>query len=261
MRSYHRLLSVEAKRVGAVALAALILVGSGVPVAAEPPAAAAVDKKAADEAADDEPLPPPLQFYKGREIAPFMTFHGADWLVRKERQAEEDCTHLLKALKLKPGQTVCDMGCGNGFYTLKMARQVGDRGKVLAVDIQPEMLSLLDKQLQGKHIENVDLILSTPIDPKLPPGEVDLILIVDVYHEFSYPEQMLRAMRKSLKPSGRIALAEFRLEDPTVPIKLLHKMSKEQILKEYEPAGFKLVEQYDELPWQHLMFFARDDEK
>ena len=112
----------------------------------------------------------------------------------KERQTEEDCAQLLKALKLKPGQTACDMGCGNGFYTLKMARLVGDKGRVLAVDIQPEMLSLLDKQLKGKHIKNVDPVLSTPIDPSLPEGQVDLILIVDVYHEFSYPEQMLKAM-------------------------------------------------------------------
>ena len=223
------------------------------PAVAQPPA---VSPSA--DARPDDPLPPPLQFYKGREIAPYMTFHGADWLVRKERQAEEDCTKLLKALKLKPGQTVCDMGCGNGFYTLKMARLVGDKGRVLAVDIQPEMLSLLDKQLKGKHIKNVEPVLSTPIDPGLPAGEVDLILIVDVYHEFSYPEHMLRAMRKSLKPDGRIALAEYRLEDPTVPIKLLHKMSKDQIRKEYEPNGFKLVEQYDELPWQHLMFFSPD---
>lgn len=211
------------------------------------------------DTAPEKPLPPPLQFYKEREIAPYMTFHGADWLVRKERQSEEDCAKLLKALKLKPGQTVCDMGCGNGFYTLKMSRLVGDKGRVLAVDIQPEMLSLLDKQIKGKHIKNIDPVLSTPIDPGLPEGKVDLILIVDVYHEFSYPEEMLRAMRKSLAPGGRIALAEYRLEDPTVPIKLLHKMSKQQILKEYEPAGYKLAEQYDELPWQHLMFFERDE--
>jgi len=231
--------------------------------AGEPPAVAApADNDSAAEAsngAQDDLLPPPLQFYKGREIAPYMTYQGAEWLSRKTRQQEEDCTLLLKALKIKPGQVVCDMGCGNGFYTLRMARLVGDKGRVLAVDIQPEMLSMLDKHLKGKHIENVEPVLSRPNDPGLPAGKVDLILLVDVYHEFSYPEQMLRAMRKSLKPRGRIALAEFRLEDPTVPIKLLHKMSKEQILKEYEPNGFKLVEQFDDLPWQHLMFFERDE--
>jgi ubiquinone/menaquinone biosynthesis C-methylase UbiE len=219
----------------------------------------AVETRPALSQTTDE-LPAPLQVYKGREIAPYMTFHGADWLVRRERQQEEDCNQLLKALRIKPGQVVCDMGCGNGFYTLRLARLVGENGQVLAVDIQPEMLSLLDKHIRGKHIKNVEPILSTPVDPSLPEDKVDLILIVDVYHEFSYPEHMLKAMRKSLKPDGRIALAEFRLEDPTVPIKLLHKMSKQQILKEYEPAGFKLVEQYDELPWQHLMFFGRDED-
>jgi ubiquinone/menaquinone biosynthesis C-methylase UbiE len=221
-------------------------------IARDPPASQAAG-------ADAESLPEPLQFYKGREIAPYMTYHGATWLVRQERQDEENCAALLKALNIKPGQTVCDMGCGNGFYTLKLAKLVGEKGRLLAVDIQPEMLSLLDKQIKRRHLDNIEPILSTPIDPSLPEGKVDLILIVDVYHEFSYPEHMLRAMRKSLKPTGRIALAEFRLEDPTVPIKLLHKMSKEQILAEYKPNGFKLVEQFDELPWQHLMFFGRDD--
>jgi ubiquinone/menaquinone biosynthesis C-methylase UbiE len=222
------------------------------------PSAADANANAAKEAAAAS-LPTPLQFYKDREIAPYMTFHGADWLMRKERQSEEDCNRLIKALKIKPGQTVCDMGCGNGFYTIRMARMVGERGRVLAVDIQPEMLSLLDKQVKGKKIKNVEPVLSSPIDPNLPEGKVDLILIVDVYHEFNYPEHMLKAMRKSLAPGGRIALAEFRLEDPAVPIKLVHKMSKEQILKEYEPNGFKLVEQFDELPWQHLMFFEKDE--
>ena len=237
-----------------------LLFGSKVPAAWAQAQVAGREQAAASPAgAEAESLPEPLQFYKGREIAPYMTYHGATWLVRKERQDEENCTALLKSLDIKPGQTVCDMGCGNGFYTLKMAKLVGEKGRVLAVDIQPEMLSLLDKQIKRRHLDNIEPILSTPIDPRLPEGKVDLILIVDVYHEFSYPEHMLRAMRKSLKPTGRIALAEFRLEDPTVPIKLLHKMSKEQILAEYKPNGFKLVEQFDELPWQHLMFFGRDD--
>ena len=118
------------------------------------------------------------------------------------------------------------------------------------------MLALLEQRAEQAGIANIEPILGIPGDPKLPKGEVDLILLVDVYHEFSYPEQMLRALRESLKPNGRIALAEFRLEDPTVPIKLLHKMSKEQILKEFSPNGLKLVGEYDELPWQHLMFFG-----
>ena len=158
---------------------------------------------------------------------------------------------------MKPGQVICDMGCGNGFYTLQLARLVGPEGRVLAVDIQPEMLHMLDERAKAEKIDNIELIDGTAVDPRLPEGKVDLILLVDVYHEFSHPEAMLQAMRKSLKPDGRIALVEFRLEDPNVPIKLLHKMSKKQILKEIPPNGFRLVEQFDRLPWQHLMFFER----
>jgi precorrin-6B methylase 2 len=222
------------------------LVGSGALCAQQP-------------AAGTAELPPPLTEYKGRPVAPTMTFHGADWLIRKNREQEEHCKTMLAALKLKPGDVVCDMGCGNGFYTLKMARLVGEEGRVLAVDIQPEMLHMLDLRAKRAKVANVEPIQSTPIDPKLPKGEVDLILLVDVYHEFAYPEQMLESMRESLKPTGRVALVEYRLEDPQVPIKLEHKMSKEQIMKEFPANGFKLVGQFDELPWQHLMFFGRDD--
>jgi len=197
--------------------------------------------------------------YMGREIAQTMHYAGAPWLMRESRQREEDCETLLAALKVQPGQTVCDMGCGNGFYTLPLAKQVGEGGKVLAVDIQPEMLRLLDERAKEEGIENIELITGTQIDPQLAPGSVDLILLVDVYHEFSHPRQMLEAMHRALKPTGRIALAEFRLEDRNVPIKRLHKMSKKQILREYEASGFRLVEEFDKLPWQHLMFFSRAD--
>jgi ubiquinone/menaquinone biosynthesis C-methylase UbiE len=229
-----------------------------------PPVATAQDPppaQAGDEAKRErEPrIPPAKKKYKGRQIADTMHYLGAAWLTRESRQREEDCAMLLEALDIQPGQTVCDMGCGNGFYTLQLARRVGEKGKVLAIDIQPEMLHLLDERAKSEGIDNIEPILGTVIDPKLPPGSVDLILLVDVYHEFSHPEHMLREMRKSLKPKGRIALAEFRLEDPAVPIKLLHKMSKEQILKEFGPNGFKLVKQFHELPWQHLMFFERGE--
>jgi 2-polyprenyl-3-methyl-5-hydroxy-6-metoxy-1,4-benzoquinol methylase len=222
----------------------------------EPPGSPAPDRVGQQR----EPrIPPAKKKYKGRQIADTMHYLGAGWLTREERQREEDCAMLLEALEIQPGQTVCDMGCGNGFYTLQMAKRVGEQGKVLAVDIQPEMLHLLSERAKAEEIANIEPIIGTVIDPNLPPDSVDLILLVDVYHEFSHPEQMLRAMRKALKPRGRIALAEFRLEDPNVPIKLLHKMSKEQILKEFPPNGFKLVRQFDELPWQHLMFFERGE--
>lgn len=207
----------------------------------------------------DAVIPPAQIDYKGRTIAPYMTYHGADWLIRESREKEEHCKTLIKALNLKPGDTVCDMGCGNGYYTLKMARLVGKRGRVLAVDIQPEMLHLLNLRAKESGVANVEPIQSAVVDPKLPDGQVDLILLVDVYHEFSHPEPMLQAMRKALKPHGRLALVEFRLEDPSVPIKLEHKMSKEQIMKEIPPNGFKLVEEFEKLPWQHVMFFESDE--
>ncbi len=199
--------------------------------------------------------PQALTHYLGREIATTMHYSGAPWLVRESRQREEDCRRLLAALKVKPGQTVCDLGCGNGFYALQLAKLAGPDGKVLAVDIQPEMLRMLKQRAVWAKTANVTTILGTPADPRLPEGQIDLMLVVDVYHEFSHPEQMLRAIRKSLKPQGRIALAEFRAEDPDVPIQPLHKMSKQQILREFTANGLRLVEQFDGLPWQHLMFF------
>jgi ubiquinone/menaquinone biosynthesis C-methylase UbiE len=211
----------------------------------------------ADEEGD---IPPALTEYMGREIATTMHFTGAPWLVRESRQREEDCATMLQALNVQPGQTVCDMGCGNGFYTVPLAELVGDEGLVVAVDIQPEMLAMLRARIKGENLDNIRPVLGTVIDPRLEPNSMDLVLMVDVYHEFSHPEHMLQAIRKSLKPKGRVALVEFRAEDDWVPIKPLHKMSKEQIMKEFIPNGFKLVEEFDELPWQHLMFFERDEE-
>jgi ubiquinone/menaquinone biosynthesis C-methylase UbiE len=205
-----------------------------------------------------EKIPPPLTNYMGREIAQTMHYLGAPWLVRDSRQREEDCEMMLKALKVQPGQTVCDMGCGNGFYTIPLAQRVGPTGRIYAVDVQSEMLHMLAERGKSAGVRNIKPVLGTLVDPKLPDGEIDLVLLVDVYHEFSHPQQMLAAIRKSLKPHGRVALVEFRLEDENVPIKLLHKMSKEQILKEFPANGFKLVEEFDDLPWQHLMFFEAD---
>ncbi len=207
----------------------------------------------------EDPLPPARTRYMGRQIAQTMTFHGAAWLIRSERESEERPSEALAELNLKPGMTVCDLGCGNGYYSLAMAKQVAPGGKVLAVDIQPEMLHLLELRAKEMNVQNIEPILGTPADPKLPANSVDLLLLVDVYHEFSHPVQMLAGIRDSLKPKGLVALLEYREEDKSVPIKPLHKMSKKQILKEYTANGFKLARQYDELPWQHLMFFERDE--
>jgi ubiquinone/menaquinone biosynthesis C-methylase UbiE len=208
--------------------------------------------------AEDDP--PALEVYKGRRIAQTMHWLGAEWLVRNEREREERCSLMLATLGVKPGMTVCDMGCGNGFYTVQLAKMVGDKGKVYAVDIQPKMLEFLkERATKARMLDRIEPVLGELWDPKLPEGKIDLILLVDVYHEFSHPEQMLAAMRKSLAPGGRIVLVEFRGEDPNVPIKVEHKMTKEQINKELVPNGFKLVKEFDRLPWQHMMWFEKDE--
>ena len=209
--------------------------------------------------AQDDGAPPALESYLGREIAQTMHFTGAPWLTRESRQREEDCESMLKQLRLKPGMTVCDMGCGNGFYTLRIAEMVGEDGRVLAVDIQPQMLRLMEARAAEEQLENIESILGELHDPKLPKRQVDTILCVDVYHEFSHPVQMLASMRDSLTEGGAVVLVEFRAEDPNVPIKRLHKMSKKQILKEMEANGFRLQREFDGLPWQHMMFFGRAD--
>ncbi|MFG0262980.1 MAG: class I SAM-dependent methyltransferase, partial [Novipirellula sp. JB048] len=160
---------------------------------------------------------------------------------------------------LRVGMVVCDLGCGNGYWTLPIAKRVGPTGRVLAVDIQREMLLKLRRRSGKARLQNIEPILGDVDNPNLPRGELDLILMVDVYHEFSHPQSMLWHLHRSLKPEGVIALLEYREEDPTVPIKPLHKMSKNQILKEYHANHFKLVKEYNRLPWQHMMFFARDD--
>ncbi|MEE2991260.1 MAG: class I SAM-dependent methyltransferase [Planctomycetota bacterium] len=203
-------------------------------------------------------IPPGKEVYMGRRIAQTMHFTGAPWLIRNTREREERCSLMLANLGIKPGMTVCDMGCGNGFHTLKMAKMTGPTGSVLAVDVQPEMLKLLRERSEKEGIENITPILGSFHHPRLPANSVDMILLVDVYHEFSHPVTMLKGMRDSLRPEGVIVLVEFRAEDPKVPIKLLHKMSKEQILKELPANGFKLVKDYDKLPWQHMMFFGRE---
>ncbi len=199
--------------------------------------------------------------YMGRRIAQTMGHQGAPWLIRETREVEENPTLVLEQLGVRAGMVVCDLGCGNGFYTLPLAKMVGEDGKVLAVDIQSEMLHLLALRAKDSQMKNIQPILGTVHDPKLEENSVDLILMVDVYHEFSNPVGMLAAMRKSLKKDGMIALVEFRGEDPRVPIKPLHKMTKKQILKEFGANQFKLIKEFDGLPIQHLMFFGVDSPK
>jgi len=195
----------------------------------------------------------------GREIARTMHWSGAEWLLRETRESEENVALLLDRLGVEPGMTVCDLGVGVGVHALPLARRVGPEGRVIGVDIQQEMLDRLVARAEEAGVTNVEPVLGGEADPRLAPGSCDLILLVDVYHEISRPAEMLAAMRAALKPDGRIALVEFRAEDLDVPIKPLHKMSKAQMVRELEASGLALVEQFDGLPWQHLMFFERDD--
>ena len=201
------------------------------------------------------------RFYMGREIAPVMSWHGAGWLERPEREKEEHTSKLLPPLKIKAGDTVVDMGAGSGYYTVKLSALVGDKGKVYAIDVQPEMLDILKKRLKSEKIANVELTLGTDKDPKLPANSVDLILMVDVYHEFTHPYEMTGAMVKSLKPGGRLVFVEFRLEDEKVPILTLHRMAEKQVVKEMEPFPLRHVETQKHLPWQHVIIFEKKERK
>lgn len=204
-----------------------------------------------------EPPPPALTEYKGRKIAQTMHWSGAEWLLRKDREQEENAALMLKELRIQPGWTVCDLGCGNGYHALTMSSMTGETGTILAVDIQQPMLDMLAARAARRNITNLKPVLGDYHDPKLAPGSCDLILLVDVYHEFSHPEHLLKAMHAALKPGGQVALVEFRAEDDRVPIKPEHKMSKEQIRKEWLPQGFEIAREFDGLPWQHLIFFRK----
>lgn len=197
--------------------------------------------------------------YMGRQIAYTMHSSAANWLIRSNREKEESTEEMIKALQLKPGMTVADIGCGNGYHSLMMAKLVGKKGKVLCVDVQSKMLELLKERAAKASITNIETILGEYEDPKLPKTQVDLILLVDAYHEFTKPAEMLAKMYESLTENGVIVLVEFRKEDKKVPIKEDHKMSKKQILKELTANSYKLVRSYDNLPWQHMMIFGKAD--
>ena len=202
------------------------------------------------------------KFYKGREIAHVMGFQAAGWLDRSEREKEEEPAKLLKALALKPGMTVADVGAGTGFHAFRMAPLVGPKGQVLAVDVQPEMVALIEARAKKEKVENVVAVKCTETDPKLPAGEVDLILLVDVYHELAFPHEVAAKMVAALKPGGRVAFVEFRLEDAAVPIKLVHKMSERQVI--LEMAEFPELEHTKTiagLPWQHIVVFTKAAKK
>jgi ubiquinone/menaquinone biosynthesis C-methylase UbiE len=193
----------------------------------------------------------------GRKIAGVMGMSGADWLVRPEREAEEQPEKALDALNLKPGMVVADIGAGVGYMSLRLARRVGPSGKVYANDLQPEMLDRLRQNAAKAGITNVVTVVGDVADPKLPANTMDLVLLVDVYHEFSQPQQMLRKIRETLKPDGRLVLLEYRAEDPNVPIVAEHKMTVAQVKAELEAEGFVLQPVIETLPRQHILILTK----
>ena len=198
----------------------------------------------------------------GREIAHVMGYGGIGWLERKERVQEEAPAKLIKALELKEDMTVADVGAGSGYHCFLMSPLVGEKGKVIASDIQQEMLDAITKKAKEQKVTNLETVKGTTTDPKLPAGKVDLILMVDVYHEFEHPFEMMEKMVDALAPGGRLVFVEFRLEDDKVPIKLVHKMSERQVLREMEP--FKEMthtKTFKDLPWQHAIIFTKKDAK
>ncbi len=196
------------------------------------------------------------KYYFGREIANFMSREAAPWLERAEREQEERPDLVMKALALKPGEVVADIGCGTGYFTWRMAEAVGPTGVVYGVEIQPEMLKLLATNMKEHGLANVTGVIGAVDDPKLP-QPVDLVLFVDVYHECSHPAEVMGAVCRSLKPGGRVVFVEYRAEDPEVPIKPLHKMSEAQVLKEMAALPLEHVGTVKTLPRQHLIIFRK----
>jgi ubiquinone/menaquinone biosynthesis C-methylase UbiE len=186
-----------------------------------------------------------------------MGVAGADWLDRAERAQEEDPDRALRVIRVQTGSVVADIGAGSGYWTEKLSRSVGRTGRVYANDIQQGMLDILRRRMERAKISNVELVLGTQTDPGLPRGALDLAILVDVYHEFSEPQAMLRRIRDALKPSGRMVLLEYRGEDPSVPIRPEHKMSVAQARLEVEAEGFMLAMVNVDLPWQHILVFTR----
>lgn len=195
------------------------------------------------------------KWYKGREISHVMGYQGMSWLERSEREQEEETSTLLKNMSLKSKDVVADIGAGSGYHVFKIAPKVSE-GKVYAVDIQQEMLNAMEKKKNRRNQTNIELIKGTEKSTKLPENAVDKVLMVDVYHEFEFPVEMMASIKRGLKPNGKIYLIEYRAEDPQVPIKRLHKMSEAQAVKEMRAAGFELIENIDNLPWQHCMVFG-----
>ena len=194
--------------------------------------------------------------FMGREISHVMGHPGIGWLERTEREKEEAPSKAIALLELRPDAVLADIGAGSGYYSFRIARLLPE-GKVVAVDIQPEMLAFLKAEATKLGVKNVQPHLGAVDDVKLPPASLDAALMVDAYHEFDHPAEMLASLRAALRPKGRIYLLEFRAEDENVPIKPHHKMTEAQARKEFEACGFRFVTNKPDLPWQHLLIFEK----
>ena len=197
------------------------------------------------------------KLYLGREIAGVMGWQGAAWLEREEREREERADLLLRELRLAPGMTVADVGAGTGYYSRRIAPLVAPGGTVFAVDVQPQMLRMLEDLAKNAGLDNIRPVLGTERDSKLAPASVDLALLVDTYHELEFPFEVMDSVVRALKPGGRVALVEYRAEDPKVPIKLLHKMSEAQVRREMAPHALVYERTAHTLPWQHVIVFGK----
>lgn len=196
------------------------------------------------------------RFYMGREISGVMGYQAAQWLERPERIQEEMPDEMVANLKLRPTDVVADIGAGSGYYSFRMAA-IASQGKVLAVDIQPQMLQMIETRKSSEGVSNIEGILGDIDDTHLPAGQVDLVLLVDAYHEFSHPWEMMSSIVEGLKSGGRVVLLEYRAEDARIPIRPLHKMTQDQVKAEMAVFDLEFIETLDFLPWQHMMFFAK----
>jgi len=196
------------------------------------------------------------KWYMGRQIAHVMSHFGIEWLERKEREMEENTSQLLKNLSVQPGSVIADIGAGSGYYSTLLSKLVGN-GKVYAVDVEPEMIAYLKDRIKREGYQNIIPILSTEQKVSLPPNSIDVMLLVDVYHEFSFPYEMTLSLLEALKPGAKLVLVEFRAEDPNVPIKSIHKMSERQAMKEFKALGFSFEKNIGNLPWQHCLIFRK----
>jgi ubiquinone/menaquinone biosynthesis C-methylase UbiE len=196
------------------------------------------------------------KWYMGRQIAQVMSHFGIDWLERQEREQEENTTQLLKNLAVQPGMVIADIGAGSGYHSTLLSNMVGN-GKVYAVDVEREMIAYLNERIKREGRKNIIPVLSTEKTVSLPANSMDMMLLVDVYHEFSFPYEMALSMLEALKPGGKLVLVEFRAEDWNVPIKAIHKMSQQQAVKEFKATGFSFEKNISNLPWQHCLIFRK----